>query len=313
MDALTVMLATYNGAATIGTTLQALCEVDVPTASWRVVVIDNGSTDGTTAIARSFEAKLPLVLLHEPRRGKNNAINAGLPHAIGDLVVFTDDDTIPRADWLTNYVAAAAANPEADVLGGAVKVRWPRPPETWVLEWVHQGIVYALLDNLPEGPILPSSIVGGNFAVRASVFDQGFAFDPAFGPDGGPSYMMGSETEFAARLHDAGRLCWHVPDAIVEHIVRPNQMERDWILRRAFRFGRTRGNRGYRHDDSVSLFGVPRYAFRLLVEHYVRITWALVSRNAELEFKTLWKINELKGVIYEHWRLRRDRALTRHR
>lgn len=312
MDALTVMLATYNGEATIGQMLQALAAVDVPTLAWRVVVIDNGSTDGTAAIARSFAAKLPLVLLHEPRRGKNNAINTGLPHAVGDLVVFTDDDTIPRADWLTSYVAAAKAHPEADVLGGAVKVRWPRPPETWVLDWVNHGIVYARVDDLPEGQVLPSSVFGPNFAVRTSVLKKGFAFDPAFGPDGGASYMMGSETEFVARLHEAGHLCWHVPSAIVEHIVRPNQMERDWILRRAFRFGRRLGNRDLRDRSAAQILGVPRFALRVLAMLYAQIAWAVVTRNAEMKFKTLWKINEMQGVIYEYWRLRSDRTLTRH-
>ena len=104
---LTVLIATRNGAHTLPRALSALAQLDSPAGGWKLVVVDNGSTDETKEIIQSFTGRLPITYVFEAAPGKNAALNAGLNKIEGDLVVFTDDDTLPHADWLVEMRQAA--------------------------------------------------------------------------------------------------------------------------------------------------------------------------------------------------------------
>src|SRR5689334_11745006 len=108
---LTVLIASRNGEDTLGQVLDAYCRLDSPGGGWKLVVIDNASTDGTKSLVKSFETRLPLTYLFESAPGKNAALNQGLRVAEGDLVVFSDDDTVPRKDWLVQIRTVCDANP----------------------------------------------------------------------------------------------------------------------------------------------------------------------------------------------------------
>ena len=128
MPDLTVILAIFNGAETIAGTLGALTRLEPPEGGWKLVIVDNGSTDGTKAIVESFADALPLRLLDHPVPNKNAALNAALEHAEGDLVIFTDDDIIPEPDWLSGFQRLASEQPSFAVFGG--RIRPLRPSAT---------------------------------------------------------------------------------------------------------------------------------------------------------------------------------------
>src|SRR5215469_16627275 len=79
---------------------------------------------------------------------------------------------------------------------------------------------------------------GTNMAVRASAFASGTRFSEGIGPDGTADYAMGSDTELALRLEKSGLKCRFANAPYVEHIVRAEQMDPEWILRRGYRWGR---------------------------------------------------------------------------
>ena len=58
----TVLLATYNRAETLPKGLNAYCQLQAPRAGWKLVVVDNGSTDGSKELVYSFMDRLPLTL-----------------------------------------------------------------------------------------------------------------------------------------------------------------------------------------------------------------------------------------------------------
>jgi glycosyltransferase involved in cell wall biosynthesis len=127
---ISVLIATFNGADTLPRTLDALAHLDAPPGGWRLIVVDNGSTDEAPAILRAWAGRLPLLLLREPVRGKSRALNLGLDHCDDDLIVLTDDDVLPSPKWLVAYHAAATAHPAMDVFNGPIKPHWDVvPPE----------------------------------------------------------------------------------------------------------------------------------------------------------------------------------------
>jgi cellulose synthase/poly-beta-1,6-N-acetylglucosamine synthase-like glycosyltransferase len=62
--------------------------------------------------------------IFEETNGKNAAVNAGLRFVSGDLVVFTDDDVLPRHDWLVRLREAADNEPSFGMFGGVIVPRW---------------------------------------------------------------------------------------------------------------------------------------------------------------------------------------------
>jgi GT2 family glycosyltransferase len=273
-------------------------------------VADNASADRTRDVVDSFRDRLPLDYVFVAQRGKNAALNAALEVAHGDLVVLTDDDVFPRSDWLLKLEAAAGAQPGFGIFGGVVVPRWAEPPEDWILRWVPLGPTFTISDPaIAEGPVGPESIFGPNMAVRRTVFESGLRFDSAIGPNG-RSYAMGSETDFAMRAVAKGFRAWFVRDAIVEHYVTPAQMQRQWILGRAVRYGRGQYRllSAERMADASTLLGAPRYLFRQLAGTLAQLVGASVARNARRMFELRWQLNYLRGQIVEA-RLARDQRL----
>lgn len=298
---LTVLMATYNGASTLPMVLASFLDLEQPPGGWTLVIVDNGSSDATISLVASFVNRLPLVQLGEARPGKNAALNTGLPHAAGDLIVFTDDDAIPRRDWLVRMRAVADRQPEFSVFGGAIVPRWETQPPQWVLQSVPLDSTFTLTDpTLPEGPVSPSRVFGPNMAVRATVLGLGYRFDERIGPRRG-SYPMGSETELLHRIERAGFRCWFHRDAVVEHFIRSWQFDRRWVLRRAFRAGR--GQHRLQNDplraSVATLFGMPRYFVPLVGAQALKVARASMSGDRPKVLREKIELSSLLGQAVE--------------
>jgi len=137
-----------------------LAQQDAP--QYEVVLVDNGSTDGSGGLARRF----PVRVLTEPARGSYRARNTGVAAATGRILAFTDGDCVPEPGWLRTLVAPLD-DPHVDlVLGGRLHTR------------DSAGLrLLTAYDTARMGRTLavarPEDYYGGtnNLAVRRSVFD----------------------------------------------------------------------------------------------------------------------------------------------
>ena len=265
---LTVAFATRNGARTLPRMLASLERLKAPRGDWGLVAVDNGSTDGTPAILEMFRSRLPLEIVREPRAGKNRALNAARPSWRGDLVVFTDDDIEADPEWLAALRAAADTHRAYSIFGGVVRPIWPRPPDPWIVEWVDLAVCYTVTDPAQaEGPVAANLVWGPNMAIRAEAFEPGIRFDEDVGPRG-RDYAMGSETDLSLRLAAAGHQAWFCRQAIVGHLIRPEQMTR------GLGAGACRPGSAGACLDAICVpwrrrrrcvLGVPRYLIRMLL------------------------------------------------
>lgn len=297
---LTVLLATRNREKILGDVLETYCHLEAPSGGWKLVVVDNGSTDRTPAVLDSFRGRLPLHALAEPVLGKNHALNAGLALVEGDLVVFTDDDAFPHTEWLVQLRKAADTHLGYSMFGGPTVPRWEIPPPHWI-EWVHRGLGFALSDpSQAEGPIPPAFVVGPNMAIRACIFQSGIHFDPSIGPRGS-DYPMGSETELLLRLGRMGHNAWYVSNAVVEHFIREEQLRESWMLKRAIRYGRGVYRLFYADGtfEGRLWMGVPRHLFRDIPKEGVLALVAWTFHRQEALFRSRWNFNVLRGQAIE--------------
>jgi glycosyltransferase involved in cell wall biosynthesis len=196
---LTALIATHNGAQTLPTVLDAYCQLEAPRGGWKLLIVNNASTDRTQKILDSYRSRLPLMAISEAAAGQSRALNTGLANVEGDLVVISDDDAVPHSDWLVQYRNAADTRPAFAVFGGAILPRWEAPPESWILPFY--GTLAITDPTWEEGPIYPYRIYGGNMAIRTRVIEAGFRFDVSLGPIGSKYQVGVVNYEYSDSLH----------------------------------------------------------------------------------------------------------------
>lgn len=271
---LTVLFASHNGEAVLPRTLASMAAATPPPGGWKLVAVNNASTDGTETVLGSFAGSLPLTLIAEDRPGKNNALNRGLEYAEGDLYVFCDDDVVVAPDWLVQWRQAADCHPGYELFAGVSAPLWPADPPDWIVNEVDPGIVFAINPAMREGPCDAIAMFGTNMAIRAQVFANGTRFDGTIGPSNARAYPMGSETELARRLEKTGYRTWFAEGPKVQHIIRPQQMERAAILLRGYRWGRGQAQMRLDHHYSPTRLArknvLRRALYPLLMPFYSR-------------------------------------------
>lgn len=184
---ISVIIPTYNGAATLRQCLEAVFRSDY--ADYEVIVVDDCSTDATPQIAAQFPCR---VICHERNLGAAVAKNTGAGAALGDIVFFIDSDVLIRPDTLA-LVAEDLQDPSVHAVVGLLDKAMPYPEFASQFKnlWMHY--TYA---RLPEfvGVFYTSAA-----AARKSVFQALGGFDPHYT---GPSVT--EDIELGMRLLSAG-------------------------------------------------------------------------------------------------------------
>ncbi len=243
---LSVIFSSLNGGDGLRDTLETLTRATPPRGGWRLIAVDNASTDGTGDLLRSYADRLPLIVLDEPQPGKNRALNRAMGVAEGDFYIFTDDDILVEEDWLVQWRAVADAQPDFDIFAGRTVALWPHEVSEQFLKGLQKGVLFAQHeDDLAEGPCETHFVYGTNMAIRASAFASGVRFSDAIGPDRSANYAMGSDTEMARRLAALGHKTWFASAPVVRHIVPTEHLKPDWILKRGYRWGRGLARMGF--------------------------------------------------------------------
>jgi GT2 family glycosyltransferase len=195
---ISVVVCTYNGSKTIRDCMEGLLCLDYP--DFEVIVVDDGSTDGSGEIARQYGFKVITTKNH----GLSSARNIGMKAASGEIVAYLDDDAYPDPDWLT-YLAAGFMNAGHAAFGG------PNIPPKG------DGRIAECVANAPGGPVHvlisdqeAEHIPGCNMAFRKSALQEIGGFDPRF-------RAAGDDVDVCWRLQEKGYTLGFSPAAMVWH------------------------------------------------------------------------------------------------
>jgi len=120
----TVLIAAFNEAAHIEQTVRNKLEQDYPEDLLDVIVVSDESEDGTDEIVRSIDDPRVRLVRQEPRAGKTSGLNLIAPEATGEVIVFSDANSIYSPDTLARLVAPLA-DPEVGYVTGRMLYRAP--------------------------------------------------------------------------------------------------------------------------------------------------------------------------------------------
>ena len=306
-----VILATYRCEQILRRTLESFCGLRTEGLQWELFVVDNAGSDATTELARDFDKRLPLQLLIQTTPGKNHALNTAVPVARGELLVFTDNDVIVDPEWLTELVCGAERQPEFDIFAGRILPDFPDgtglPPDIPHDHFFIRSALGIADWAQDEGPIKAGHVWGANMAVRAHLFREGRSFDTSVGPSPGNSYIPGSETSFTKPAAASGSKCYYLPQALVHHQIRPEQLTLGWIAGRAFRAGRGEATRNFPPAHYLkNVLGIPVFLFKNMAIHLVRGFFSRVLHRRAEHFDHLVNFHMCRGKIFQYYQLSRN-------
>ena len=225
----TIVVTTYNRCRLLRSCLDALLVQESVPGGHEIVVVDDGSRDGTADLLRSLAGRVHA--LHQPNRGWAAARNRGAQAGHSDLLIFLDDDCLAPPGWLRRYAEAWAAHPEVEAVAGRVACA---PGANLAGKVQYQGHV-AIFDRLnvahgasyhASGPVAFG--YGANRSIRRAAFERLGGFDE--------SLRYFEDLDLDLRLQSGGAQVWYDPAIVVDHCYR---LPAGGRLRAAYYYGRS--------------------------------------------------------------------------
>jgi len=232
----TVALCTRDRAAVLSEALAHLrTSIGEAPPAVDVLVVDNGSTDGTPEVLARFADWPVFRSVYEPTPGLSHARNRALRETEADWIAYLDDDAFVWPGWL-GALRAAVDTPGAVLVGGPIEPRFETPPPRW-FDPASVRRAFGAEGPLP-GATAREGFSGGNMVLQRDALKAVGGFDAGLGMVAG-RLGLGEETELAGRLVDRfGNATWHAPAMGVDHLEPAWKQRPGYVVRRAFVNGR---------------------------------------------------------------------------
>jgi GT2 family glycosyltransferase len=227
---ISLIVCTRNRSSSLHACLEYIKRLESP-GEWELVIVDNGSNDGTAKLLKSFSEQAPfrVVIVEEPGIGLGRARNAGIAAATGEILAFTDDDCYVSPDFLKQMLGVFK-DERIGYMGGRVLLYDSMDlPET-----IRTETKIRLIE--PRSFIRAGELQGANMAVRKSLVAEIGAFDPEFGA--GSRFCSGEDADFQARASASGATGIYHPGPLVWHHHGRKPGKRYEKLMRGYHYGR---------------------------------------------------------------------------
>lgn len=202
-----VVIPTFNRLTQLRRALDGLARQS-GTDRFDVVVVSDGSTDGTDEWLRSGDVPLDVTVRTQANRGPAAARNTGVDACAGELVLFVDDDVVPDPGLVAAHLRHHDGADDRVVIGPM-----NTPSDVELSAWTRweQRKLDRQYEALTAGrwPVTPRQFYTGNASVARRHIQAAGGFDPRF--------RRAEDVELAYRLADRGLQFAFAPDAVVVH------------------------------------------------------------------------------------------------
>lgn len=207
MPEISIIIPTYNGRPTLDRVLPSVVTQDFPPDRYEVIVLDDGSTDGTREFVGELQPPVALIYHWQPNRGRAAARNAGSRLARGRVLLYLDADIIATPTLLRRHAQYHAR----DRRPTGVQGRTLQHPETLQTTFMRATNLLPDLTIRRKHALSPLHVITRNFSVTADAFWEVGGFDEAFAGYGW------EDIELALRLEQAGVRLHYEPAALAYH------------------------------------------------------------------------------------------------
>lgn len=231
---ISVIVCTYNRDKYLYDALSHIADNDFPADDYEIVLINNNSTDNTEQECKRFAACFPQIQFRyfvETKQGLSHARNRGIEESRGDILVFLDDDSFVKSDYLSNLNTQMQKHSDAMAFGGKITPLFEsgKAPE-WLNRWT-----YPLVSAIDKGnEVVPfegnSYPIGANMGFRKQCIEKIGLFNPELGRTK-KNLMGGEEKDIFSRLKALGMKIYYFPDIHVEHVIPPSRTTREYVMR----------------------------------------------------------------------------------
>jgi glycosyltransferase involved in cell wall biosynthesis len=206
---ISLIICTRNRASQLTAALVELNKIEY-TKKYEIILVDNGSTDSTRTVIAQFiqEHTAPFKYIFEAKAGLSRARNAGLSHAQGDIVAFTDDDCYPTIDFLSS-ISKCFEDQTIAYSGGRVLLFDQSDRRITIQE----KNSYEVLE--PLSYISAGLIHGANISFRRDTILELKGFDERLGA--GTQFKSGEDTDILRRFSALGYKGVYDPAITVFH------------------------------------------------------------------------------------------------
>ncbi len=238
-----VILCTYNRCRLVLAALASLREQTLPYGQFEVIVVDNGSSDGTLEAVQDYvsagmqeekgiEDVWQVQCLSELQNGLAYARKTGLLVANGEVAVFLHDDALADPHWL-EHLLTAYEETGADAIGGRVEIDWEVARPHWLSEELLETLGYFAPSRVRMQLEGSTSFNSCNFSVKIEALRAIGYFSPLLSKS--PNTPLSAEMDdLCRRLRDAGYMLWYEPEAMVVHRAPAVRLTRPFFVGRAY-------------------------------------------------------------------------------
>ena len=289
---LSIIISTYNNAASLLRTLDSVAKQDYDKKEWECVIVNNNSTDDTAARVAAFikeHSDLNIRLVEELQQGLSFARNRGIAESKGRFVAFIDDDETINEGFVSAYIDIFH-NHGAFVAAGALKVCYDSKRPKWMSHYTEKMIANPFdLGNSVVTITKSVTPTGGNMAFNREVFNLYGNFDTNLGRKGGELFG-GEENDIFARIRDLGERVFYAPQAIAYHHIADRKLTPEYFDKLSYGVGVSKRLRAEKYGTEKELFADERSKRRY--------TWvlALLYTLAFQPHKAKWLVRMRKGI-----------------
>ena len=205
---LSVVMATFNRRQILARALDSIFAQDLPPSEYELVVVVDGSNDGTTEYLRSLCPACALRVIEQPNQGHAAALDRGVAIARGRIVLFMDDDLVLHPSNLRTHLEAHASK-DSLIVHGPVYVAH-ESAKTLVTEWIRECVAEEISRWEQKWKWPEDANIDPNYSVSRAAFLASGGYDENF--------RWRQNTELGVRFAKMGLKFAYQPGAISHHL-----------------------------------------------------------------------------------------------
>lgn len=300
----TIIICTYNRAPYLDLCLAAIARQTLPSNRYRLMVVDNNSSDDTQQVVQRHQANgLPVEYFFEDRQGLSYARNRGLAESDTKYLLFLDDDAILSDDSLANLQTYLEGNPDVTIVGGRAIIHYTNGKPDWVTPkveaWMGSYDYGTQEIAVNESTIKNKEVrlpIGCCFIVTRSLLEELGGFKPSLGRVG-KKMLAGEETLIGLKALEQGGKIVYLPSVYVDHMIEPHWVDREFLANKTYFYGISDINVQFLSGKSLSkIMQYLVFRFLFLGKNVLDLTLCALKNSPQRAYEISLLFNFNRGV-----------------